>query len=99
MSPRREKKMNKTELIAAVAETSNMTQVSAQAFLAAFQEVVGNELARGGEVNITGFGKFAAPMQAARQGRNPATGAAMTIPAGRQVKFKVGKSLKEYVNA
>lgn len=91
--------MNKSELIAAVAAKANVSKASAGSFLAAFQEVVGDELAKGGEINITGFGKFEAPLIEARKGVNPATGAPMTIPASRRPKFKAGKSLKEYVNA
>lgn len=91
--------MNKSELIAALAKEAGSTKTAAEEFLKAFQGVVGDTLAKGDDVNITGFGKFSAPMRAERQGVNPSNGQPMTIPARRQVGFKAGKSLKDYVNA
>ena len=94
--------MNKSELIAELTRRvakDKVSRMAVKSVLAAFQEVVGDELAKGGDVSITGFGKFSAPLRAARQGVNPSNGEPMSIPARRQVSFKAGKSLKEYVNA
>lgn len=91
--------MNKAQLIAAIAEKAEMSKVSVDNFLHFFQEVVTENLAKGEEVVITGFGKFSVTERAARTGRNPATGEQMEIPASKAVSFKAQKALKDAVNA
>lgn len=91
--------MNKTELIAAVAEAAGLTKKDAEKALKAFTDVVAEELKNGGKVQVVGFGTFEVSERAAREGRNPATGEAMQISAARAPKFKAGKALKDMINA
>ncbi len=90
--------MNKTELIAAVAETSSMSKKDAEKFVKAYEEVVVKELVAGGKIQSVGFGTFEVSERKARKGRNPKTGEAMDIAASKSVRFKVGKALKDAVN-
>lgn len=90
--------MNKSELIAAMAEKSGLTQADAGKALNAFCEAVGETLANGGDVQITGFGGFGISERAARTGRNPQTGETIQIAASKAPKFKAGKALKDAVN-
>lgn len=91
--------MNKTELISAMSENANMTKVDAEKALKAFIDTVTEELKNGGKVQLVGFGTFEVTERAERQGRNPKTGEAITIPASKSPKFKAGKALKDIVNA
>ena len=91
--------MNKTELIASMAEKSQLTKKDAEAALKAFIETVKEELANKGKIQLIGFGTFETRERAAREGRNPATGEAMQISAARAPKFKAGKALKDMINA
>ena len=91
--------MNKTELISAMSENANMTKVDAEKALKAFIDTVTDELKNGGKVQLVGFGTFEVAERAERQGRNPKTGEAITIPASKSPKFKAGRSLKDIVNA
>ena len=91
--------MNKTELVAAMAEQAEMTKKDAEKALTAFTEVVAKELKNGGKVQLVGFGTFEVSERAAREGRNPQTGAAMKIAASKAPKFKAGKALKDMLNA
>lgn len=90
--------MNKTELVAAMAEQAEMTKKDAEKALTAFTEVVAKELKNGGKVQLVGFGTFEVSERAAREGRNPQTGEAMKIDASKAPKFKAGKALKDEVN-
>ena len=90
--------MNKTELIAAIAAKAEMTKKDAEKALRAFEEVVTEELVKGGKVQLVGFGTFDVAARAAREGRNPQTGETMQIPASNAPRFKVGKALKDAVN-
>ena len=90
--------MNKSELLAAMAAKSGLSQADAGKALTAFCDVVGETLGKGGEVQITGFGSFGVSERAARIGRNPQTGATLQIAALRAPKFKAGKALKDAVN-
>ena len=90
--------MNKTELIAAIAEKSGIAKKDAEKALAAFTSVVTDELKKGGKVQLVGFGTFATAKRKATTGRNPQTGAAIKIPASTQPKFKPGKALKDALN-
>lgn len=91
--------MTKNELITAMAEKTEMTKKDCEKALIAFQDVVKEELAKGGKVQLVGFGTFEVSERAERQGRNPKTGEAITIPASKSPKFKAGKALKDIVNA
>ena len=91
--------MNKTELIAAMAEQAGLSKKDAEAALKAFTDVVAEELKANGKVQLVGFGTFEVSERAAREGRNPQTGASMTIAASKAPKFKAGKALKDMINA
>ena len=91
--------MNKTELVAAMAEKSNLSKKDAEAALKAFTDTVAEELAKkDGKVQLVGFGTFEVAKRAAREGRNPQTGKAMKIKASKAPKFKAGKALKDAIN-
>ena len=87
--------MNKTELIAAVAEKAEISKKDAEKAVKAFTDAVAEELAKGGKVQLVGFGNFEVSERPAREGRNPRTGETMTIAASKTPKFKPGKALKE----
>ena len=91
--------MNKTELVAAVADQAGISKKDAEKALKAFTDVVAEELKKGGKVQLVGFGTFEVSERAARTGRNPQTGAEMNIPASKAPKFKAGKALKDMLNA
>ena len=91
--------MNKTELIAAIAERAEISKKDAEKALKAFTEAVADELVKGEKVQLVGFGTFEVPERAAREGRNPKSGEPMKIEASRTPKFKAGKALKDMVNA
>ena len=89
--------MNKTELVAALAERTDVSKAKVTALLDAFQDIVGEELREKREVALVGFGTFKAKESAARTGRNPSTGAPMQIGAKTTATFKAGKTLNEAV--
>ena len=91
--------MNKTELIAAMADQAELSKKDAEAALKAFVDVVSEEMKKGEKVQLVGFGTFEVSERAAREGRNPQTGETMTIAASKTPKFKAGKALKDLVNA
>ena len=91
--------MNKTELIAAIADEAGLSKKDAEKALKAFTDVVTEELKKGEKVQLVGFGTFEVSERAAREGRNPQTGAAMKIAASKAPKFKAGKALKDLINA
>ena len=91
--------MNKTELIAAMAEKTELTKKDTERALKAFIDVVTDELKQGEKVQLVGFGTFEVADRPARQGINPKTKQTIEIPASRAPKFKAGKALKETVNA
>ncbi len=91
--------MNKTELIAAVAEKADFSRKDAEKAVKAFTDVVSEALVKGDKVQLVGFGTFEVSERAAREGRNPRTGESMPIEASKTPKFKAGKALKDMVNA
>lgn len=93
-----DKTLNKTETIAAVAAQADVTKKAAEAVVNAFLQVVTTAMAEGDKVQIPGFGTFETRARAERQGKNPATGEAITVPACKVVAFKAGKSLKDAAN-
>ena len=90
--------MNKTELIAAMADAAGLSKKDAEKALKAFTDVVAEELKKDGKVQLVGFGTFEVSKRAAREGRNPQTGKTMSIPASKAPKFKAGKALKDSIN-
>ena len=91
--------MNKTELVAAISEQANISKKDAEAALKAFTDTVAAVLKKGEKIQLVGFGTFEVSERAAREGRNPQTGATMKIAATKAPKFKAGKALKDLVNA
>ena len=91
--------MNKTELVAAIAENAEISKKDAEKALKAFADVVTSELKKGEKVQLVGFGTFEVSERASREGRNPQTGETMTLAACKAPKFKAGKALKDAVNA
>ena len=89
--------MNKTELIAAVAERSGMTKKDAERVINATFETVTASLATGEKVAVSGFGNFEVKAREARVGRNPRTKETIQIPATRLPAFKAAKALKDAV--
>ena len=90
--------MNKTELVAAMADAAGLSKKDAEKALKAFTDVVAEELKKDGKVQLVGFGTFEVSKRAAREGRNPQTGKTMSIPASKATKFKAGKALKDSIN-
>lgn len=91
--------MNKTDLVAKVAESAELSKKDAEKAVKAFTEVVTEALKDGEKIQLVGFGTFEVTERAARTGKNPQTGKAMKIPACKAPKFKAGKGLKDAVNA
>ena len=90
--------MNKTELIAAVAEKAEISKKDSEKALKAFVDVVTEQLKAGDKVQVVGFGTFEVSERAAREGRNPQTGETMKFAACKAPKFKAGKALKDAIN-
>ena len=90
--------MNKTELVAAMAEKTELSKKDAEKALKAFTDDVAEELKKGEKVQLVGFGTFEVAEREAREGRNPRTGETMTIAASKSPKFKAGKALKDSLN-
>ena len=89
--------MNKTELIAAVAEKAGMTKKDAERAVNAALDTITATLAEGGRVQLSGFGIFEVKARDARVGRNPRTKESIQIPATRLPVFKASKALKDVV--
>jgi DNA-binding protein HU-beta len=85
--------MNKAELISKLADDAGTTKTQANATLDSFIEAVTVTLKKGGKVTLVGFGTFSVSKRAARNGRNPQTGAVIKIKAKKVAKFKAGKEL------
>jgi DNA-binding protein HU-beta len=90
--------MNKNELIGAVAEASGLSRSDATKAVEGVFDTITRSLSKGDEVRLVGFGTFSVAKRKASTGRNPRTGAPMTIKASTQPKFKAGKGLKDSVN-
>ncbi|MFN3879824.1 MAG: HU family DNA-binding protein [Nitrincola lacisaponensis] len=97
--------MKKADLLKALAalqskfQARQVTQAEAETFLESLELILTNQLKQGADVVVPGIGKFQLRQRAERTGRNPQTGEPVTIPAARNVKFSVTKSLKDAVNA
>ena len=90
--------MTKSELIKQIAARAELTQAKAAEARQAFEAAVTDELSKGGEIALIGFGTFKVTDRAARAGRNPQTGAEIQIAASKVPSFKAGKALKDAVN-
>ena len=90
--------MTKSDLIAQVAEKASLTRKDSAAAVDAVFAAISSALARGDGLSLTGFGSFAVSERAAREAKNPRTGEKIAVPAGKAVKFKPGKALKDAVN-
>ena len=89
--------MNKTVLIAAVAEKTDLSKKDADAAVSAVLGAITDALKAGDKIQLVGFGTFEVRNRAAKQGRNPRTGETMTVPASKVPAFKAGKALKDAV--
>ena len=85
--------MNKTELVAAIADKAELSKKDSEKALKAFVDVVTDELKKGRKIQLVGFGTFEVTERAAREGRNPQTGKTMKIEACKAPRFKAGKAL------
>jgi DNA-binding protein HU-beta len=90
--------MTKNELAEQVATRNGLSASQARQVLETMIEVVSDELAAGGEVALAGFGKFSVSQRAAREGRNPSTGATIKIAASKAPKFSAASALKKRLN-
>lgn len=90
--------MNKTELVAALAEKAALTKVDAEKMINAFVAVTEETLAAGEKIQLVGFGSFEVKARPARTARNPRTGEEIKIAASKVPAFKAGKALKDIVN-
>ena len=90
--------MNKTEMIAAIADKAGLTKKDAEKALKAFTDTVAEELVMGGMVRLVRFGTFEVSERAARVGINPHTRQPLNINASKSPKFKAGKALKDAIN-
>ena len=90
--------MNKTELVAAMAEKSELTKKDAEKALSAFLESVEDALKKGDKVQLVGFGTFEVKNRAARTGINPQTKKPVAIKASKAPSFKAGKAFKDALN-
>jgi DNA-binding protein HU-beta len=90
--------MTKNDLADRVAERTGLSGSQARQAVEAAIDAVSDELAAGGEVAVAGFGKFSVSQRAARQGRNPATGATINIAASKAAKFSAASALKKRLN-
>lgn len=90
--------MNKTELVERIAEKADLSRRDAESAVDAALRTIEEQLANGGEIALTGFGKFHVASRGARTGRNPQTGAPIEIKASRVPRFSAGSKLKQVVN-
>ncbi len=89
--------MKKQDLITIIQGITKGTKVQAEEILKALTDAIADEMAKGGSVDIAGFGKFEGIMRDARTARNPRTGEMVKVAAKRVPKFKAGKALKDKV--
>jgi len=90
--------LNKTELIAKVAELTELSKKDASKAVDAVFDAISESLQGGDKVQLVGFGNFEVKSREARKGRNPQTGQEIDIPASKIPTFKAGKSLKDLVS-
>jgi len=90
--------MNKTELVSAMSEKSDLTKADCERAYKAFVDTVTDTLASGDSISLIGFGTFLVRERKERAGRNPRTGESIQIKASKNPAFKAGKALKDAVN-
>ncbi len=90
--------MTKADLVNVIAEQAGLSKTDAEKALKAFTCAVEQALKAGEKVSLVGFGTFSVGERAARTGKNPQTGAQITIPAAKSPRFKAGKALKDAIN-
>jgi DNA-binding protein HU-beta len=92
------KRMTQTEIVNQLADKTGMKKAEAKGFFDALASLATSEVKKNGEFTIPGFGKLVKATRKAREGRNPATGATIKIPAKTTVKFRLGKAMKDAVS-
>ncbi|WP_417546450.1 HU family DNA-binding protein [Marinobacter sp.] len=90
--------MNKSELVAAIADKADISKAKAELALTTLTDTISYQLQKGEAVTLVGFGTFSVKEREARQGRNPQSGESILIPARRVPGFKAGANLKDAVN-
>jgi DNA-binding protein HU-beta len=90
-------RMTQTEIISNLADSSGLKKTDVKAVFDALATLATNEVKKNGEFTVPGFGKLKKTNRKAREGRNPATGAVIKIPAKTTVKFSIGKAMKDAV--
>jgi DNA-binding protein HU-beta len=91
--------VNKAQFVEQIAEKADLSRRDAESAVDAALRTIEEQLGRGGEITLTGFGKFSVADRAARQGRNPQTGAPIEIKASKSPRFSAGAKLKQVVNS
>lgn len=92
------KEKSVADLLTVLAEKSGLSKTQTKSFLDSYAEVLTEELNSSGSVQLVGVGKLKVGQRAERQGRNPATGATITIPASKTIKLSVGKKFKDSIS-
>jgi DNA-binding protein HU-beta len=91
-------RLTQTQIIAALSETSGLKKTEVKGLLDSLAEMAIGEVKKNGEFTVPGFGKLKKTNRKAREGRNPATGAVIKIPAKTTVKFSLGKAMKDSIS-
>jgi DNA-binding protein HU-beta len=91
------KRLTQTEIVSQLAEKTGLKKTEAKEFFTALASLAASEVKKNGEFTLPGFGKLVKATRKAREGRNPATGKPINIPAKTTVKFRVGKSMKDSI--
>lgn len=92
------KRMTQTEIVNHMAEKTGLKKTDAKEFFNALSDLAATEVKKNGEFTLPGFGKLVKAKRKAREGRNPATGETIKIPAKTTVKFRLGKAMKDAVS-
>ncbi len=90
-------RMTQTEIVTALSDKSGLKKTEVKGLFDAIAELATKEVKKNGEFTLPGFGKLVKATRKAREGRNPATGAVIKIPAKTTVKFRLGKAMKDAV--
>ena len=91
-------RLTQTQIIAALSETSGLKKTEVKGLLDSLADMAVKEVKKNGEFTVPGFGKLKKTNRKAREGRNPATGAVIKIPAKTTVKFSLGKAMKDSIS-
>ena len=97
MAATTKKRLTQTEIVNQLAEKSGLKKAQAKEFFNALAALASSEVKKNGEFTVPGFGKLVKATRKAREGRNPATGDVIKIPAKTTVKFRIGKALKDTI--